>query len=124
MPARIQLRRATLLALAAVTGVLAAKGVQTFMNFRPAAITLGPRTTLYCHEDPSLVTRDHESIHRRQMRNKSILGRLASAVRYNFDYEYRLDEEAEAKAGEICLQIHKFSEELPAYTTARSRSQA
>jgi hypothetical protein len=113
-----------LLALAAVTGVLVSKGVQTFMEFRPAAITLGPRTTIYFNEDPSLVTRVHEAIHRRQMRDKSILGRLANAVRYNFDYDYRLDEEAEAKAGEICLQIHKFSDELPAYTTARSRAQA
>jgi hypothetical protein len=124
MPARIQLRRAVLLALAAVTGVLASKGVQTFMAFRPAAITLGPSTTIYFNENPSVVTRVHEAIHRRQMKTKSVLGRLASAVRYNFDYDYRLDEEAEAKAGEICLQIHKFSDELPAYTTARSRAQA
>jgi hypothetical protein len=124
MPTRIQLRRAVLLALAAVTGVLASKGVQTFMDFRPAAITLGPSTTIYFNDNPSVVTRVHEAIHRRQMKNKSVLGRLASAVRYNFDYGYRLDEEAEAKAGEICLQIHKFSDELPAYTTARSRAQA
>src|SRR5690606_18798375 len=60
----------------------------------------------------------------RQMRDKSFWGRLVNAVRYNFDYAYRLEEEAEAKAGEICLQIHKFSAELPAYTTARSLSQA
>ena len=58
------------------------------------------------------------------MRDKSLPGRLISALRYNFDYRYRLDEEAEAKAGELCLQIHKFSSELPAYTTARSRNQA
>jgi hypothetical protein len=113
-----------LLALAAVGGVLVAKGVKTFYEFRPAAITLGPNTTLYFSEHPSLVTRVHEAIHRRQMSDKSALGRIVSAVRYNFDYSYRLDEEAEAKAGEICLQIHKFSAELPAYTTARSRSQA
>jgi hypothetical protein len=124
MPARIQLRRAVLLALTAVTGVLTSKGVQTFMEFRPAAITLGPGTTIYFNDEPSLVTRVHEAIHRRQMRDKSFIGRLANAVRYNFDYQYRLDEEAEAKAGEICLQIHKFSDELPAYTTARSRAQA
>src|SRR5690349_9599350 len=99
MPTRIQLRRAVLLALAAVTGVLASKGVQTFMDFRPAAITLGPSTTIYFNDNPSVVTRVHEAIHRRQMKNKSVLGRLASAVRYNFDYGYRLEEEAEAKAG-------------------------
>jgi hypothetical protein len=124
MPARIQLSRAVLLLFAAVAGVLTAKGAQTFLEFRPAAITLGPGTTIYFSEDPTLVTRVHEAIHRRQMRDKSVVGRLVNAVRYNFDYEYRLHEEAEAKAGEICLQIHKFSEELPAYTTARSRSQA
>ena len=124
MPSRIQLRRVVLLASAAVAGVLAAKGARTFVEFRPAAITLGPNTTIYFSDDPSLVTRVHEAIHRRQMRDKSLLGQLVSAVRYNIDYEYRLHEEAEAKAGEICLQIHKFSEELPAYTTARSRSQA
>src|SRR5688572_1426223 len=100
MPALIQLRRAVLLALAAVTGVLVSKGIQTFVDFRPAAITLGPGTTIYFSENPTLVTRVHEAIHRRQMRNKSILGRLVSAVRYNFDYGYRLEEEAEAKAGE------------------------
>jgi hypothetical protein len=112
------------LSLAASAGVLCAKGVKTFVEFRPAAITLGPNTTLYFSDDPSLVTRVHEAIHRRQMRDKSAWGRVVSAIRYNFDYSYRLDEEAEAKAGEICLQIHKFSAELPAYTTARSRSQA
>ena len=58
------------------------------------------------------------------MREKSVAGRLVSALRYLFDYRYRLDEEAEAKAGELCLQIHRFSSELPAYTMARSRSQA
>ena len=57
------------------------------------------------------------------MRDKLSLGQLASALRYTTDYGYRLDEEAEAKAGEICLQIHQFSSELPAYTTARSKTQ-
>jgi hypothetical protein len=99
-------------------------GVRTFLDFRPAAITLGPNTTLYFTDSPSLTTRVHEAIHRRQMRDKSLVGRVVNAVRYNFDYAYRLEEEAEAKAGEICLQVHKFSDELPAYTTARSRSQA
>ena len=74
--------------------------------------------------EPTLETRVHEAIHRRQMRDKSSLGQLASALRYTSDYGYRLDEEAEAKAGEVCLQIHRFSSELPAYTTARSKSQA
>jgi hypothetical protein len=95
----------------------------TYDRFQPVAMTLGPATTLYFRE-PSLETRVHEAIHRRQMRDKSPWGRLVSALRYNFDYRYRLDEEAEAKAGELCLQINKFSAELPAYTTARSRSQA
>lgn len=99
-------------------------GVSRYRSFRPAAITLGPETTIYFDDDPSLATRVHEAIHRRQMREKSLPGRLWSALRYNFDYGYRLDEEAEAKAGELCLQIHRFSSELPSYTTARSRRQA
>ena len=82
----------------ALAGVLAAKGVKTFYEFRPAAITLGPNTTLYFSDHPTLVTRVHEAIHRRQMRDKSVVGRLMSALRYKFDYSYRLDEEAEAKA--------------------------
>jgi hypothetical protein len=40
------------------------------------------------------------------------------------DRDWALDEEAEAKAGEICLQVHQFSAQLPAYTTARSKTQA
>jgi hypothetical protein len=110
-------------ALALLVGVGLCAGAITYERFQPAALTVGPATTLYFRE-PTLATRVHEAIHRRQMRDKSPLGRLASAVRYPFDYRYRLDEEAEAKAGELCLQIHKFSSELPAYTTARSRSQA
>ena len=119
-----QARRILVLGVFLTFTGLAAFAVRTFLSFQPAAITLGPNTTIYMSDDPSLATRVHEAIHRRQMRDKSPLGRWASALRYNFDYEYRLDEEAEAKAGEICLQIHKFSRELPAYTTARSRSQA
>lgn len=111
-------------ALPALLGLLIVVGVHRYNTFRPAAITLGPETTLYFDDDPTLSTRVHEAIHRRQMREKSVLGRLWSAVRYNFDYGYRLDEEAEAKAGELCLQIHKFSSELPEYTTARSQRQA
>jgi hypothetical protein len=110
-------------AVALIVGVGLCAGAITYERFQPAALTLGPATTLYFRE-PSLATRVHEAIHRRQMRDKSLLGRLASAARYPFDYRYRLNEEAEAKAGELCLQIHKFSSELPAYTTARSRSQA
>jgi hypothetical protein len=121
---RILLRRLLVATIVVAAAGLAWKGARTFQEFRPAAITLGPNTTIYFGSNPTLVTRVHEAIHRRQMAEKSLAGRLASAVRYNFDYNYRLDEEAEAKAGEICLQIHKFSAELPAYTTARSRSQA
>lgn len=113
------LGHASLLAL----GLALVAGATTYDRFQPVAITLGPTTTLYFRE-PSLETRLHEAIHRRQMRDKTLGGRLASALRYNFDYRYRLDEEAEAKAGELCLQINKFSAELPAYTTARSRTQA
>lgn len=105
-------------------GVLLLVGVRTYLNFRPAAITLGPSTTHYFHDEPRFTTRVHEAIHRRQMREKSWPGRLWNALRYNFDYGYRLQEEAEAKAGEICLQIHRFSSELPAYTSERSVSQA
>ena len=117
-------RRLALLALALAAGGLITAAVCTFLEFKPAAITLGPSTTIYFTETPSLTTRVHEAIHRRQMRDKDWVGRMVSALRYNFDYAYRLDEEAEAKAGEICLQVHRFSDELPAYTTARSRSQA
>ena len=113
------LGRAVLLIL----GVALTVGAVTYQRFRPEVITLGPATTLYFRE-PTLTTCVHEAIHRRQMRDKSVVGRLVSALRYPFDYRYRLDEEAEAKAGELCLQIHRFSSELPAYTTARSRSQA
>lgn len=105
-------------------GVLMVVGIRTYLTFQPAAITLGPSTTIYFTDDPPLSMRVHEAIHRRQMRDKSTLGRIWNALRYNFDYRYRLDEEAEAKAGEICLQIHRFSPELSAYTTARSVSQA
>ena len=107
----------------ATAGVALVGGVISYDRFKPVAITLGPSTTIY-FRDPTLDTRVHEAIHRRQMREKSSLGRLASALRYTTDYGYRLDEEAEAKAGEICLQIHQFSSELPAYTTARSKTQA
>ena len=124
MPVHQQIRRLLLIAGVLLTGALVTVGVRTFLEFRPAAITLGPNTTIYFNDDPPLATRVHEAIHRRQMWDKSVPGRIVSAIRYNFDYQYRLDEEAEAKAGEICLQIHKFSDELPAYTTARSRSQA
>jgi hypothetical protein len=106
-----------------VLGVSLVAGATTYDRFQPVAITLGPSTTVYFRE-PTLETRLHEAIHRRQMRDKSPIGRLVNALRYNFDYRYRLDEEAEAKAGELCLQINKFSAELPAYTTARSQSQA
>ena len=118
-PAFAYLGQATLVVL----GVGLVAGASTYDRFQPVAITLGPTTTVYFRE-PTLETRVHEAIHRRQMRDKSPAGRVVSAVRYNFDYRYRLDEEAEAKAGELCLQINKFSAELPAYTTARSRSQA
>jgi hypothetical protein len=118
-PAFAYLGHATLVVL----GVGLVAGATTYDRFQPVAMTLGPSTTLYFRE-PSLETRVHEAIHRRQMRDKSAAGRVVSALRYNFDYRYRLDEEAEAKAGELCLQINKFSAELPAYTTARSRSQA
>jgi hypothetical protein len=67
-------------------------GAITYDRFQPAAITLGPATTLYFRE-PGLATRVHEAIHRRQMRDKTTLGRLVSAVRYPFDYRFRLDEE-------------------------------
>lgn len=107
----------------ALAGVGLVLGAITYHRFRPVAMTLGPTTTLYFHA-PTLDTRVHEAIHRRQMRDKNALGRVVSALRYTTDYRYRLDEEAEAKAGELCLQIHRFSSELPAYTTARSRSQA
>ena len=110
-------------AVALILGVGLCAGAVTYDRFQPAAITLGPHTTLYFRE-PSLATRVHEAIHRRQMREKGVGGRLLAALRYPFDYRFRLNEEAEAKAGELCLQIHKFSSELPAYTTARSRSQA
>jgi hypothetical protein len=106
-----------------VLGVGLIAGATTYDRFQPVAMTLGPSTTVYFRE-PTLETRLHEAIHRRQMRDKSPVGRVVSALRYNFDYRYRLDEEAEAKAGELCLQINKFSAELPAYTTARSKSQA
>lgn len=111
-------------AVLVTVGFLVVVGVRTYQRFQPAAITLGPATTIYFKDDPPLATRVHEAIHRRQMRDKSLVGRVVSALRYNVDYGYRLTEEAEAKAGEICLQIHKFSSELPAYTTARSLSQA
>ena len=111
---------ATLLSLAGVALIL---GAITYDRFKPVAMTLGPYTTVY-FRPPTLDTRVHEAIHRRQMRDKTPVGRLVSALRYTTDYRYRLDEEAEAKAGEICLQIHRFSSELPAYTTARSQSQA
>lgn len=111
-------------ALPALAGLLLVVGVHRYQTFRPAAITLGPETTIYFDENPTLSTRVHEAIHRRQMKEKSVVGRLWSAVRYNFDYGYRLEEEAEAKAGELCLQIHRFSSELPEHTTARSRRQA
>ena len=106
-----------------MAGVALVGGAISYDRFKPVAITLGPSTTIY-FRDPTLDTRVHEAIHRRQMRDKSSLGQLASALRYTTDYGYRLDEEAEAKAGEICLQIHQFSSELPAYTTARSKTQA
>jgi hypothetical protein len=110
--------------LLAGSGFLAAAGIRTFLSFRPAAITVGPSTTFYFRSHPPVVTRVHEAIHRRQMRDEPTLGRIWKALRYNFDYGYRLNEEAEAKAGEICLQIHRFNPELSAYTTARSLSQA
>ena len=106
-----------------IAGIVLVGGAISYERFQPVAITLGPSTTVYFNE-PTLDTRVHEAIHRRQMRDKSSLGQLASALRYTTDYGYRLDEEAEAKAGEVCLQIHRFSSELPAYTTARSKSQA
>lgn len=119
-----RLRRFAVLLLLAGSGFLLAAGIRTFLSFRPAAITLGPSTTFYFGGDPPVVTRVHEAIHRRQMRDESTPGRIWKALRYNFDYGYRLNEEAEAKAGEICLQIHRFNPELSAYTTARSLSQA
>src|SRR5688500_10695342 len=85
-------------ALALLVGVGLCAGSITYDRFQPAAVTLGPATTLYFRE-PTLATRVHEAIHRRQMRDKSLAGRLASALRYPFDYRFRLDEEAEAKAG-------------------------
>ena len=88
----------------ATAGVALVGGVISYDRFKPVAITLGPSTTTIYFRDPTLDTRVHEAIHRRQMRDKSSLGRLASALRYTTDYGYRLDEEAEAKAGEICLQ--------------------
>ncbi len=111
-------------ALLVLVGVPLVVGVRTFHRFRPVAMTLGPETTLYLTDAPPLSTRVHEAIHRRQMRDKTVAGRLLAALRYNFDYAFRLDEEAEAKAGELCLQIHNFSSALPAYTTARSAYQA
>ncbi|MBW3535520.1 MAG: hypothetical protein KY453_09950, partial [Gemmatimonadetes bacterium] len=107
MPARTTVSRLLPHAILVVVGFLGIVGVRTFQRFQPAAITLGPQTTLYFKDDPPLATRVHEAIHRRQMRDKSWAGRVFSALRYNFDYGYRLEEEAEAKAGEICLQIHK-----------------
>ena len=124
MPLRTLSARLLPHAVLVAVGFLVVVGVRTFQRFQPAAITLGPETTIYFRDDPPLGTRVHEAIHRRQMRDKSWAGQVFSALRYNFDYGYRLEEEAEAKAGEICLQIHKFSSELPAYTTARSLSQA
>ena len=109
--------------LLSLVGVGLILGAITYDRFRPVAMTVGPGTTIY-FRPPTLDTRLHEGIHRRQMRDKTALGRFVSALRYTTDYRYRLDEEAEAKAGELCLQIHRFSSELPAYTTARSQSQA
>jgi hypothetical protein len=117
---RPRLRRGVILSALAVMILLTAAGVRTFITFRPAAITLGPETTLYFQRDPPFRIRVHEAIHRRQMRDKSVVGRVLAALRYNFDYAYRLDEEAEAKAGELCLRIHRFNADLPDYTTARS----
>lgn len=124
MPPGRPIRRYVLLLLLVAVGVLLLVGIRTYVTFSPAAITLGPNTTLYFRDDPRFTTRVHEAIHRRQMREKSWPARIWNAVRYNFDYGYRLAEEAEAKAGEICLQIHRFSPELPVYTSARSISQA
>jgi len=113
-------RRVVVLSLLGIAVLLTVVGVRTFVTFRPAAITLGPETTLYFQADPPFRIRVHEAIHRRQMRDKSFFGRALAAIRYNFDYAYRLDEEAEAKAGELCLRIHRFNADLPDYTTARS----
>jgi hypothetical protein len=124
VPKRPSLRATTILAGFLVAGALAVVAIRKFLDFRPVAITIGPETTWYFTDDPPLRIRVHEAIHRRQMRDQSPLGRVWNAVRYNFDYGYRLDEEAEAKAGELCLRIHRFNTELPDYTTARSLSQA
>ncbi|HZD05650.1 MAG TPA: hypothetical protein VE173_12055, partial [Longimicrobiales bacterium] len=124
MPLRPTIRRILTLAGLVLVGVGALVVIHTWVNFRPAAITLGPETTFYFERDPPLRLRVHEAVHRRQMRDKSWVGRLWSALRYNFDYGYRLDEEAEAKAGELCLRIHRFSRDLSDYTTARSVFQA
>lgn len=117
---RVSARRLAVFSAIAIAVALGVVGVRTFMDFRPAAITLGPETTIYFQRDPPFRIRVHEAVHRRQMRDKSLLGRILAAVRYNFDYAYRLDEEAEAKAGELCLRIHRFNADLPDYTTARS----
>ena len=117
---RVGARGLVVLSALAVTGSLSVVGIRTFLDFRPAAITLGPETTIYFQSDPPFRIRVHEAVHRRQMRDKSLLGRAVAAFRYNFDYAYRLDEEAEAKAGELCLRIHRFNADLPDYTTARS----
>ena len=77
----LQPRRLLSLALALAVSALAAVGVHTFLEFRPAAITLGPHTTLYFAEHPSLTTRVHEAIHRRQMQDKPMIGRVVSAGR-------------------------------------------
>lgn len=99
---------------------LVGAAVHRFRVLRPAAITVGPETTIYFRPDPSISIRVHEAVHRRQMRETSTLERLWNALRYNFDFDYRLEEEAEAKAAELCLQIHKFTEELPSFTSRRS----
>lgn len=115
-------RAPRLLALfgAALLLFLVGAAVHRYRSLRPAAITIGPETTVYFRPDPSISVRVHEAVHRRQMREKSPLARVWSAIRYNFDFDYRLREEAEAKAGELCLQIHKFTESLPSFTSRRS----
>ncbi len=119
---RILLGAAAVLTVLVVAASLAVWNA--YRNFRPVAVTLGPQTTIYFQHPPPLSTRVHEAVHRRQMREKSFPSRMWSAFRYNFDYGYRLEEEAEARAAEICLQIHRFSSQLPAYTAARSLGQA
>ena len=65
----------------AMAGVALVGGAISYDRFKPVAITLGPSTTIY-FRDPTLDTRVHEAIHRRQMRDKSSLGQLAGALRY------------------------------------------